>query len=72
MRDRYTFKAISEGDGKVHERVDQVMKDFVQKDDLREFLKPLTDSISQMQQEQRATTQRIDQVLAMVPRRATD
>jgi hypothetical protein len=72
LRDRQVMKSISDGDNEVHRRVDVIVKDFVQKSDLKEYLKPLAESINQMQQEQRAATQRIDRVLAMVPKRSTD
>lgn len=72
IRDRQTMKAISDGDDKVHMRVDEIVKDYVQKDDLKDYLMPLSKSIQDLQEEQRATARRIDQVLAAVPRRATD
>lgn len=72
IRDRQVMKSISEGDNEVHRRVDIVVKDFVQKNDLEQYLRPITNSLDQVREEQRATNQRIDRVLAMVPKRSTD
>lgn len=62
-RDRYILRQISDGVGKVHERIDNIPYTYVQKEDLRTFLKPIEENIKSVNETQKETNKRIDELM---------
>lgn len=63
LRDRQVFKAITEGDAKLHERITIVQKEYVRRDDLTNHIRQIENSVNMIHAEQQATNARIDVVL---------
>lgn len=64
VRDRQVHKAISDGDEKLHERLNKVQSEYVRRDDLNGHIQSIENSVNQMREEQRETNRRIDALLA--------
>jgi len=66
MRDRHVLKSISEGDEKLHVRINTFEKSFVRRADLNGHMQTIENMVNQMREEQRETNQRIDRVLQLM------
>ena len=73
VRDRMVVRAISEGDSKLHARIDKVKDEYVRRDDLSDHIVRIEKSVAAMKEEQRRTNdeqrrtnERIDKILAAV------
>jgi hypothetical protein len=82
VRDRQVMKAIGEGDGKIHDRVDDcvtkqdlqrveektdmIVKEYVQKSDLESQLEPMKTTLSQISVSIRESNRRMDKILETV------
>ncbi len=73
VRDRMVARVISEGDGKLHARIDRVKDEYVRRDDLSDHIVRIEKSVDAMKEEQRRTNdeqrrtnERIDKILAAV------
>lgn len=69
-RDRQLSKMITEGDDKLHERVNRVRDEFVRRDDLDNHIHRLDKSIDQLSKDIRdqsaETTKRLDALIAVM------
>lgn len=63
VRDRQVHKAISEGDAKLYDRIAEVERSYVRRDDLNGHIEAIQNSVREMREEQRNTTKRIDELL---------
>lgn len=77
MRDRWMSKSIREGDDKIHERINDVKRDYVRRDDLDNHLTRMSAEMKAMHMEQKAEAKglndridsvnsRLDSILAAV------
>ena len=73
VRDRMVARSISDGDSKLHARIDKVKDEYVRRDDLSDHIIRIEKSVDAMKEEQRRandeqrrTNDRIDKILAAV------
>ncbi len=73
VRDRMVARAITDGDGNLHARIDKVKDEYVRRDDLSDHIVRIEKSVDAMKEEQRRTNDeqrrtndRIDKILAAV------
>lgn len=63
VRDRQILNKITEGDEKLHSRINRAQSEFVRREELQAHLARLEQSVAQMHDEQRETNRRIDAIL---------
>lgn len=70
MRDRYVMKALNDGDGKLHSRINLVKDQFVRKEDLDDHLKRMDDSMKELKLDFKersiATNNRLDAIISAI------
>lgn len=69
VRDRQIQRMISEGDEKLHIRLNRAQDVFVRRDDLNGHIQSIENTVNQMREEQRETNRRIDQLLAALTKK---
>lgn len=66
MRDRHLIKSITDGDEKLHQRVNRIQTEYVRREELNQLLNGLEKSVAAIQSEQRETNRRIDRLLDVI------
>lgn len=69
IRDRQLLRIISEGDEKLHVRLNRAQDIFVRRDDLNGHIQTIENTVNQMREEQRETNRRIDSLLTELTKR---
>lgn len=63
-RDRQVHSRIETGDADNMKKIEEIKRDYVRRDDLKDHLQAIEKSISQSRDEQRDLTRRIDNFIA--------
>jgi hypothetical protein len=63
-RDRQVHTRIEQGDADNMKKIEEIKRDYVRRDDLKDHLQAIEKSISQSRDEQRDLTRRIDNFIA--------
>ena len=72
VRDRQVMARIHEGDEKIQKAVDDVRKEYVRRDDLKDHLQAIEKSLVQSRAEQRETARRIDTLITSIAKSRGD
>ena len=72
VRDRQVMARIHEGDEKIQKAVDDVRKEYVRRDDLKDHLQAIEKSLVQSRAEQRETARRIDTLITSIAKSRSD
>ena len=65
-RDRQVMARIQDGDEKIQKAVDDVRKEYVRRDDLKDHLQSIEKSLVQSRDEQREMARRIDALITSI------
>ncbi len=71
-RDRQVMARINEGDEKIQKAVDDVRKEYVRRDDLKDHLQSIEKSLVQSRDEQREMARRIDALITSIAKSRSD
>ena len=72
MRDRYVLKSIADGDEKLYTRISHFETGYVRRVDLDGHIQSLENMVNQMREEQRETNRRIDSLLQLMTKGASN
>ena len=71
-RDRQVMARIHEGDEKIQKAVDDVRREYVRRDDLKDHLQAIEKSLVQARGEQREMARRIDTLITSIANSRSD
>lgn len=71
-RDRQVMARIQEGDEKIQKAVDDVRREYVRRDDLKDHLQSIEKSLVQSRDEQREMARRIDALITSIANSRSD
>ena len=71
-RDRQVMARINDGDEKIQRAVDDVRKEYVRRDDLKDHLQSIEKSLVQSRDEQREMARRIDALITSIAKSRSD
>ena len=69
VRDRQVMHNITNGDEKLHERINRMQIDFVRRDDLNGHIDRIEQQVGGMREEQRETNRRIDALITALTKK---
>ena len=71
-RDRQVMARIQDGDEKIQKAVDDVRREYVRRDDLKDHLQSIEKSLVQSRDEQREMARRIDALITSIANSRSD
>ena len=71
-RDRQVMARIQDGDEKIQKAMDDVRKEYVRRDDLKDHLQSIEKSLVQSRDEQREMARRIDALITSIANSRSD
>ncbi len=71
-QDRQVMARINEGNEKIQKAVDDVRKEYVRRDDLKDHLQSIEKSLVQSRDEQREMARRIDALITSIAKSRSD